>query len=547
MSEMRKRKYKSMEQRLQALERLDKGESVQSICKDLNVGKSTVNDWRRNRKSIEGFCTQIDTEKVLEKRCTLRKAKHELVEDALWLWFVQERRRGTPLSGPILKEKAMILHSKLQPEEAFVASDGWLSRWKKRHGVHFIGVCGEKLSANPTAATDFSARFLKIIDDENFCPEQIYNIDETGLSFKLLPRKTFATPQETSAPGFKTSKDRITVALCSNASGTHKLPLFVIGKAAKPRAFKNINMDALPVYYRSQKSAWMDTYLFREWFVCEFVPKVKKHLAKSKLPAKALLLLDNAPTHDEHLQCDDEKEIKLLFLPPNVTSLQQPMDQGVIECFKRKYRRKLLSEVLSKLETDDSLDLTKVLKSVNMKDVVYMSAKAYDEIPPSTFVKSWKKLWPNIEDSVDQNNTTADEPNNILDGEPDDNAALLHDLQQLPNCGPIVEEDVLEWINMEKELDNEVLNDDEIVECVIRQDNEMNNDADGAEIEEEDEENKMSHAEGKAALQLAATYIEQQKEATAVDVIFIKKWREFAHKKSLETKIQKKVTDYFKC
>ncbi|KAG8251731.1 hypothetical protein J6590_073610 [Homalodisca vitripennis] len=70
---------------------------------------------------------------------------------------------------------------------------------------------------------------------------------------------------------------------------------------------------------------------------------------------------------------------------------------------------------------------------------------------------------------------------------------------------------------MEKELDNEVLNDDEIVECVIRQDNEMNNDADGAEIEEEDEENKMSHAEGKAALQLAATYIEQQKEATAVD------------------------------
>lgn len=544
MSETRKRKYKSMEQRLQALERLDKGESVQSICRDLNVGKSTINDWRRNRKTIEGFCTQIETEKVLQKRCTLRKAKHELVEDALWLWFVQERRRGTPLSGPILKEKAMILHSKLQPEEAFSASEGWLSRWKKRHGVHYIGVCGEKLSADPTAAKNFSAKFLKIIGDQNLSPEQIYNIDETGLNFRLLPRKTFATPQETSAAGFKVSKERITVALCSNASGTHKIPLFVIGTAAKPRAFKNINMETLPVYYRSQKSAWMDTYLFREWFVCEFVPKVKNHLTKLNLPIKALLLLDNAPTHQEGLQCDDEKEIKLLFLPPNVTSLQQPMDQGVIECFKRKYRRKLLSGVLSKLEADN-LDLLKVLKSVNMKDVVYMSAKAYDEIPPSTFVKSWKKLWPNIEDKIDQANTTADEPNNILVNEPDDNAALLHDLRQLPNCGPIVEEDVLEWINSEKELHNEVLNDDEIAECVIRQENEKDNDTDAAENEEEDEENKMSHAEGKAALQLAATYVEQQKEATAIDVMIIKKWRDFAHQKSLEKKIQKKITDFF--
>ena len=90
MSELkRKRKFLTMEEKLQALERIDKGESVQSICKEFNVGKSTVNDWRRNRKSIEDFCTQIESEKVLEKRCTLKKAKNELVEDALWLWFIQ--------------------------------------------------------------------------------------------------------------------------------------------------------------------------------------------------------------------------------------------------------------------------------------------------------------------------------------------------------------------------------------------------------------------------------------------------------------------------
>lgn len=36
---------------------------------------------------------------------------------------------------------------------------------------------------------------------------------------------------------------------------------------------------------------------------------------------------------------------------------------------------------------------------------------------------------------------------------------------------------------------------------------------------DKDEEERMSDAEGKAVLQLAATYIEQQKEATTVELI----------------------------
>jgi hypothetical protein len=67
----------------------------------------------------------------------------------------------------------------------------------------------------------------------------------------------------------------VAVAAC-NASGTHKLPLFVIGTSRKPRAFKNLNLSSLPVYYRAQKSAWMNATLFREWFHEEFVPDVSR-------------------------------------------------------------------------------------------------------------------------------------------------------------------------------------------------------------------------------------------------------------------------------
>lgn len=544
MSAKRKHTFVTMDQKLQVLQRLDKGESVQSICQEFNVGKSTVNDWRRNRKSIETFCTQIETEKVLSTRCTLKKPNNELVDDALWLWFMQERRRGTPISGPILKEKAVILHSKLQDASTFSASEGWLTRWKKRHGVHFIGVCGEKLSANPSAASDFSKKLSDIIASENLSPEQVYNIDEMGLNFKLLPKKTFATAKETSAPGFKASKERITVALCSNASGSHKLPLFVIGKSAKPRAFKNLNMSSLPVYYRAQKSAWMDSYLFKEWFESEFVPKVKHHLTSLKLPVKALLVLDNAPTHPQELECEGYSDIKLLFLPPNVTSLTQPMDQGVIESFKRRYRRKLLSEILGKLDNEGSTGLIPALKTINMKDVIYMVAKAYDEMPSSTFTKSWRKAWPNCFLLIEKNkedNPKADE-SNLQGFEPDDNESLLKDLQRLPHSDDLVQQDVAEWIaGQDEELQNEILNDDEIVQAVICQEDEEEEVND----EEGNVEEKMSHAEGRAALELATTYIEQQTEATAVDVMFIKKWRDFAFNKTVEQKKQKKITDFF--
>ena len=53
-------------------------------------------------------------------------------------------------------------------------------------------------------------------------------------------------------------------------------------------------------------------------------------------------------------------------------------------------RRKLLSDFMRKLELEGS-DFVDVLKSINIKDVIYMVAKSFEEIPSSTIVKSWRK------------------------------------------------------------------------------------------------------------------------------------------------------------
>ena len=57
----------------------------------------------------------------------------------------------------------------------------------------------------------------------------------------------------------------------------------------------------------------------------------------------SVLLLDNAPGHPPHLD-DFHPDVKVVYLPPNTTSLIQPMGQGVIATFKRYYTRRVVAE-----------------------------------------------------------------------------------------------------------------------------------------------------------------------------------------------------------
>lgn len=51
-----------------------------------------------------------------------------------------------------------------------------------------------------------------------------------------------------------------------------------------------------------------------------------------------------------------------------------------------------MSEILSKLNRMSNTGLITTLKDINIKDVIYMLVKAFEEMPNTTFVKSWNKL-----------------------------------------------------------------------------------------------------------------------------------------------------------
>ena len=84
----------------------------------------------------------------------------------------------------------------------------------------------------------------------------------------------------------------------------------------------------------------------------------------------------------------DDGFIVTKLLPPNVTSLIQPMDQGVLESMKQRYRISLLQDLL--LSQDK--DIVTFLKEINMLKVTENIVMGWDQISPQTIRHSWWKL-----------------------------------------------------------------------------------------------------------------------------------------------------------
>ena len=155
-----------------------------------------------------------------------------------------------------------------------------------------LTLSGEKLSSDSFSAEQFINGFS--VMTEGYSADQIFNCDETGLYFKMLPGHTLASVHK-QPDGTKKAKDRVTINACANASGTIKLPLLFIGKAKNPRCFRKINKEALPVVYRNQKNAWINTHIFRDWFLNCFIPETKLKLRELGREEKAICFLTTVP------------------------------------------------------------------------------------------------------------------------------------------------------------------------------------------------------------------------------------------------------------
>uniref|UniRef100_K7G1N7 HTH CENPB-type domain-containing protein n=1 Tax=Pelodiscus sinensis TaxID=13735 RepID=K7G1N7_PELSI len=371
-----------LNQKLEIIKMLDRG-NRNTIISEFNIGSSTIYDIKKQKVFVAE--NEAPT-KCTEVRQTLKRPKMAQLDVALFKWFSAKLSESKPITRPVLIEKAKQFHGEMNISESCVFRD-WLRTFKYWHGIRKLDISGEQKSADHVGAEEYSAIFEQLVEEHGLSPSQMYNADETGLLWRCLPNCTLVDGGEKSPHGFKMNKDHIIVLVCANASSMHKLKLFVVGKYKKPRAFKTLT--SLPVIYESQGKAWMMAEIFKDWLFNYFVPAVKENFRKrGGLPEdrKAVLLLDNCQAH---LPASElvSGNIFATYLPANVTSLIQPMDQGVIQNFKCKL-------------VNSDCSVSEFQSNFNLKDAVNMAALAWKDVK-----KCWRKLWPSImfcDDSSDE-------------------------------------------------------------------------------------------------------------------------------------------------
>ncbi|POW10326.1 hypothetical protein PSTT_06119 [Puccinia striiformis] len=116
-------------------------------------------------------------------------------------------------------------------------------------------------------------------------------------------------------------------------------------------------------------------------------------------------LLYNA--HIKGLQGLCLTNLKVEFLPPNLTSVLQPCDAGIIRAFKAYYRRQFLKYAMARYEGDPDADGTTVF-NINQLEAMHLARAAWQSVTQKTIANCWRHTA--ILDSPDSmaiNNTLA--------------------------------------------------------------------------------------------------------------------------------------------
>ena len=480
------------------------------------VAKSSVGDIVR--KSDQWLKTpDITSSSPLRHK----HGQHPDLESALQLWLNDVRARNAVVNDEMMLEKAKWFGKQLNIDNLNY-SRGWLARFKERKEISRQKIQGEAASADMTKVCEGRTHLQEVLS--HYDPEDIYNMDETALFYQLGPSSTLSTAKK--VPGTKSSKARITVALCSNATGIDKVKPLVIGHARRPRCFgKNFDPELYAKYAFNTK-AWMTRLIFDEW-VCAFDKRMKRE------GRHVLLLLDNATSHSKDLSLTN---ITLQFLPPNTTSHIQPMDARIINSFKCHYRKHLVRHYLQCVEEERA-------QSVDLRQALGFVKHAWSEVTSTTIYRCWKhtKILPGVTPVLSEENREVDEDDIPL--------ATLRTLMLSLSPESL---DPRTYVSVETtEPTSGELTDDTIVEIIqgssLASDNPNTPDPESDVPSVETQPEVMTSKEARAALQGLVHYFEECGDPEASTVITSLQYAgTILNKNWLKSMRQASLKDYFR-
>lgn len=152
-------------------------------------------------------------------------------------------------------------------------------------------------------------------------------------------------------------------------------------------AFEDVVPDNVPQVEGGQKSNnqknkknrpdYMNAQLFLYWLEC-----FNKSLVAANPSRKIILLIDNATSHTSAMKYQHFfPSITLLPLPPNSTSITQPLDVGIIAVFKHNYRQLMIKKRLQ-VPAENTQAITK--EKVSNYDAWHLIVAAWKCVKPAS-------------------------------------------------------------------------------------------------------------------------------------------------------------------
>jgi hypothetical protein len=161
-----------------------------------------------------------------------------------------------------------------------------------------------------------------------------------------------------------------------NADGSDKLEAFIIGKAKQPRAFQRRTARALGFLYRNNAKAWMTTILYQEW--------ITNWDTELRLAGRHILLLqDNFGAHKPPTGLTN---ITVENFSANLTAHVQPLDQGIIRCFKAHYRSRFIQRAI---DNYDKGVTPGQIYNIDQLQGMRLAALAWDEVSATAIKNCW--------------------------------------------------------------------------------------------------------------------------------------------------------------
>ena len=301
----------SLEGKIKILNHLNENlkKSRREIAAQFQIGKTAASSILKDGKKL---CKESA---FFKSNCRTKHAgQFSLIYETLNKWngkccAAGIYQFGSRLQGETLKIKESVKDSSL---DSFTASNGWLEKWRAAYGIRETCITGEVYDVSIPNVKSWIERIPEIV--RGYKLEDIWNMVELGLFFKLLPDKGLIEKAKSKKVSQK-AKVRLAVAFFVNADGQKVDEPAIIWKSKKLPCFKNIKgrdlSRLLGVYCFTNNKAWMNSEIMSD--------VLKRFNHKMKMQNRNVILFPEiATSHQESIE-KSMSNIKLVFLPKNTT------------------------------------------------------------------------------------------------------------------------------------------------------------------------------------------------------------------------------------